>query len=582
VLNELAIRNFALIDDLTVTLAPGLSVLTGETGAGKSIIIDALGAALGERVAGEMVRSGADVASVDAVFEAAGCETALQALREADLLVEGETTVILSRQVGPGRSPCRVNGRPVSLAVLQEVSRGLVDIHGQHEHQELINEDQHLDFLDSFGDTGHQGLLVEYQQAYAAWAEARQALERLRQAARDRTQRLDLLRFQAKEIADAALQPDEEDELFAERRRLGSVEKLRELTAGAWELLAGGDDATGATAALQQCRERLAKLAEIDESLAASAAEMQSAATIAAELEHELHHYLAGLESDPKRLEAIEARLELIAQLKRKYGAALPDVIAHGERAAQELADLQDFEDRQEQLQRALQRLGEAAGAVGVRLRKSREKLSATLCQAVEKLLQTLGMPAARFGVELCLEPLADGLPGPEGQLFKASGRGFEQARFVFCANTGEELRPLAKVASGGELSRIMLALKSLSTQLSAVPTMIFDEVDAGIGGQTAHKVGERLAQLARQTQVLCVTHLPQIAGLADHHLHVEKVVRDGRTVIAVRELTQAERVAELARMFGADEDDATARKHAESVLAQASHKARERQPRLL
>lgn len=568
---ELSIKSFALIDDLTVSLQAGLSVLTGETGAGKSIIIDALSAALGERVSVEMIRSGAPAATVDAVFEASDSARALAVAREAGLVEGDDHLLVLSRQIAPGRSQCRVNGRPVTLGVLQDISRHLVDVHGQHEHQALIHEENHLEFLDNYGGDKLLELRRQYESAYRELRQAAERLQTLRNQSRDRAQRLDILRFQVAEIAEAEIQPDEEETLGAERKRLNSVEKLRDLAEEARSLLAGPDDGIGATAALQEVSEKLGRLAEIDRSLAANAEELRSAASAAGDAEHVLHAYLADLESDPRRLEQIEERLELLSRLKRKYGDTIADVLSYERRAEQELSDIENFEEQEASLTAAAEKSRKVAGATGWELSAARTALASKLTKAVTANIKTLGMPAARFAVEVAVEEEPDGLPAPDGALLSASSRGLDNVRFLFCANTGEELRPLAKVASGGELSRIMLAFKSLCSRGTEIPTIIFDEIDTGIGGQTAHQVGEKLADLAHHAQVLCVTHLPQIAGLAHHHLHVEKVVTAGRTTVALQCLPQAERVEELARMFGASENDPAARLHAEQVLKEAT-----------
>lgn len=567
---ELSIKSFALVDDLTISLHPGFCVLTGETGAGKSILIDALSAALGERISTDVVRSGAPAATVDAAFDVSACPRALGAIAEAGLEVGEDGLVILSRQITSTRSQCRINGRPVAQGTLQDISRHLVDVHGQHEHQALIHEENHLDFLDNTGGPDHQRLREQYEGDYAALQQARRALAELRDNARDREQRLDMLRFHVQEIAQADLRPDEEEELQAERKRLNSTEKLRELAGNALGLLSGQEDAAGAGAALAAAADDLKRLAEIDATLAPHAEEMRAAATVAAEAEHVLTGYLEALDADPRRLEDIEQRLDLITRLKRKYGDSVADVLSYHQRAERELAGIESFEIQEAELAKAVSQAASQAATSGLQLSAQRRKLGAKLAKAVAASLATLGMPAAQFEVQFQTHEHPDGLPTPDG-LIAATARGLDDVRFLFCANRGEELRPLAKVASGGELSRIMLAFKSLCSRAAEIPTIIFDEVDAGIGGQTAYCVGERLADLARHAQVLCVTHLPQIAGLADHHLHVEKVAGSGRTTVQVQELTSEERVAELARMLGADEHDVTACTHARKLLKQAA-----------
>lgn len=574
-LTELTIRNFALVDDLTLPLRRGLTVLTGETGAGKSILIDALSAALGERVSAEMVRSGAEAATVDAVFEVADSPRALAALETAGLREGPDTTVVLTRVVGPGRSPCRVNGRPVTLSVLQDISRHLVDVHGQHEHQALIHEENHLDFLDHYGGPDHLRLRSEYETAYERWHDLKAERDRLLERAREREQRLDVLRYQVDEIVAADLREDEEEELLAERRRLNSVEKLTELAAGAGQLLEEAEGRPGITAGLQLVAEQLARLAEIDAGLTEHAVEIRSAAAIVAEAEHTLGRYLEGLESDPTRLEEVAGRLDLIARLKRKYGDTVADVLSYGRQSEAERSSLENAEQQADALASQIAQAAAVLMQVGQRLSLARQTLAESLAGAVTDSLASLGMPAACFRVQCETMSVPDGLPQPEGPSLRASRRGLDRVAFLFSANEGEKPRPLAKVASGGELSRVMLAFKSLCSRGTEIQTIIFDEVDAGIGGQTAHKVGEKLCDLARAAQVLCVTHLSQIAGLADYHVQVEKVIVQGRTTVAARELSERERIEELARMMGATAEDEVARKHARQVLADGAARRR-------
>ncbi|MDO9498493.1 hypothetical protein, partial [Falsiroseomonas sp.] len=439
-------------------------------------LIDALSAALGERISTEAIRSGADSATVDAVFAAADCPRALAALAAAGLAAGDDGVIVLSRQIASGRNQCRANGRPVTLATLQEISRHLVDVHGQHEHQALIHEENHLEFLDHTGEPEHLDLRQEYEGRYAALGAARAALAALRHNSREREQRLDMLRFQVREIAQAELRAEEEDELQAERRRLNSFEKLQELAGEALALLAGPDEAPGAAAALAQVAGSLQRLAEIDAALRPHAEEMRGAATAAAEAEHVLGAYVEALDADPRRLEQIEQRLDLISRLKRKYGERLVDVLSYQEQAERELATIENFEAQEAELTRTVRQAAEAAAESGLRLSQSRQALGRKLAKAMAQSLTTLGMPAAQFEVALQTRGDPEGLPTPAGPV-AATARGLDEVRFLFCANQGEELRPLAKVASGGELSRIMLAFKSLCSRGAEIPTIIFDEV---------------------------------------------------------------------------------------------------------
>lgn len=569
-LRELSVENLALIDSLSISFSAGFTVLTGETGAGKSIIIDALNAVLGERMGADAIREGQTRAAIEAVFDAADAPRALEALERAGLRDGDDTTVILSREIAGGRSTYRINRRVATLGVLQEIGRHLVDIHGQHEHQTLIHEENHLSFLDVFGGPEHLALRREFEAQYQRFVDAGQALSQLHLDERERAQRSDMLRFQVQEIEAAELSPDEEETLGAERLRLQHVERLREAVTAAHELL-DGDRGEGITAlaAAQTAAREVAAAAKLSPDLAEVAGELQSATAILGEVARSLAGYLHDLEADPDRLEQIEERLALISRLKRKYGDTVPQILAFGERCAQELAELENVESRAEQLRAQVEAARKAAGEAAVALSRSRRSLASRLAAAVVQELCGLGMPAAQFEVELGREEDPDGLPA-EGTRYRASRRGIDLGRFLFSANAGEALRPLSKVASGGELSRLMLVFKSICSRGAEIPTIVFDEVDAGIGGRVANAVAQRLAAVATAGQVLCVTHLPQIARLANHHIRVEKHVEGGRTVVRVQPLAGEDRVSEMARMLGAEESDQAARRHAEKLLRDA------------
>lgn len=566
---ELGIQNLALVDDLRLPLGPGFTVLTGETGAGKSIIIDGLNAVLGVRMGSDMIRSGAPSATVEAIFDTADAPRALAALEAAGLRGGDDTTVILSREVGPERSTYRTNRRAATLGLVQDISRHLVDIHGQHEHQTLIHEENHLAFLDSAGDARHQALRSAYEAAWAAFECAVRDLEALHLDERERAQRVDMLRFQVQEIRAAELSPDEEDRLGTERLRLQHAERIREAVATALELLDGETgDGLPALAALQTATHELISLKGVEAGVAITAEELQGASVVVAEAVRSLGAVREDLEADPDRLEQIETRLAELGRLKRKYGDTLAQVIEFGARAEAELSAIENVETHAKELAARVERCREAAGEAARALTASRAKLGQSMGKTVTRELGGLGMDAARFGVSLALVQDPAGLPGPDEKRYRASRRGMDDVRFLFSANAGEELRPLSKVASGGELSRLMLVLKSVCSRGAEIATIVFDEVDAGIGGRVAHAVGERLAALSQTAQVLCVTHLAQIARLADRHIHVSKHVQDGRTVVRARELTGEERVDEVARMLGGAEGEATAREHARQLLA--------------
>jgi len=567
-LRELTVENLALLDALRLDFGPGFTVLTGETGAGKSIIIDALNAVLGERVGAEAIRSGETAAYVEAVFTAADAPRALEILESLGLREDEEGTVILSRELSGGRSHYRVNRRTATLSLVQQIGSHLVDIHGQHEHQTLIHEENHLSFLDAFGGPEHLGLRSAYEELYGAFQQAAKALEDLALDERERAQRVDMLRFQVEEIRAAGLEADEEERLGTERTRLQHAERIRETVAQACELLDGDSgDAPSAVSAVQTAGQELRGLVKFEPLLGETAEELEQAGVAIQEAVRTLSGYLDGLEADPDRLEQIENRLADIGKLKRKYGDTIADLLAFGERAEAELSELENLEVHEEQLRANLEKLRGEAGKAAQALSAARVKLAKSLKKIVEAELSGLGMAAAKFEVQIEHEEDAEGLPGSGAKRWKASRRGFDVGRFLFCANAGEELRPLSKVASGGELSRLMLVFKSVCSRGAEIPTIVFDEVDAGIGGRVAHSVGEKLVGVARAGQVLCVTHLPQIARLGDRHLRVEKHVEEGRTVARVEVLSAEGRVDELARMLGADESDETGRKHAAELL---------------
>lgn len=569
-LRELLVENFALIDRLRLEFGEGFNVLTGETGAGKSIIIGALGAALGARVSAELVRSGEATARVEAVFDAADAPKALAALEEAGL--REDDTIILARAISQDRSRYWINGRPATHGLVQEVTRHLVDVHGQHEHQTLIYEHTHLRFLDEFAGGEARALLNRYRQVYEELRSAQAELARVRELRRERAQREDLLRFQVAEIRDANLEPGEEQRLKEERARLQNFERISEAVAAAAASLGGGGR-EGAIDLLGVAAGELSRAGEYDAKLSELAQQLDVAAVAAGEVLRSLDEYRELLEFEPGRLEQVESRLAELARLKRKYGETVEEIIAFAERAEAELAAMEHGEEREAELERRCQVLRAEAGRLAEELSAVRHRHAARLEKTIVRELSGLGMRQAIFRVEFCREPAEadEGLPGADGQVYRGTEDGIDAIRFLLSANPGEPARPLSQVASGGELSRLMLVFKSVCGRGGEIPTLVFDEIDVGIGGLTGHAVGRKLAELGGRAQVLCVTHLPQIACRASHHLFVEKTVRKGRAVVAVRRLEGEERVEELARMLGGRRDHASALSHARQLLAEAA-----------
>jgi len=578
-LKELHIRDFAIIDELHLTFPPGFIVLTGETGAGKSIIIDAVELVLGGRADTTVVRAGARRALVEATFQLDPARRAtLQPLLEREGLEGDEPDLLtLSREVrAEGRSICRVNGRAVTLALLREVAQGLVDIHGQSEHLSLLRVREHLNLLDRFGN------LWDLRRRVADLASQVQRIRReradLERSERERAQRIDLLQYQIAEIEAAALTPGEEEALTEERTRLANAEQLAELLTEALRAMdEGSEESPAAMDLLGAAVRALEGLARIDATLEPQLREAEDLMYRLQDLAEALRGYKDRVEYNPRRLEEVEERLDLIRRLERKYGPTIPDVLEYARRAAEELETLTHSEERIEELQAEEERLLAEMGQVAGELSRRRREAAQRLAQEVERELQDLRMEGARFGVEFQWREDAHGVPLPaagSGLRFQVSGSGIEQleppnlepetsarvafdtsgvdrVEFLVSPNPGEPLKPLAKIASGGETSRLMLALKAVLSRADETPTLIFDEIDQGIGGRVGATVGEKLWRLtlaeegAGSHQVLCVTHLPQLAGFGDLHLKVEKQMVEGRTVTRVSPLKGERRIEE-------------------------------------
>ena len=568
-LREILVNNFALIEELRLQFGAGLTALTGETGAGKSIIIGALNAVLGERIGADVIRTGEHAAQVEAIFDISSVPPALEAMHEAGLADDADGLLVLSREIASGRSQYRVNRRAATLALVQSLGKHLVDIHGQHEHQALIHEENHLQFLDAYGGPEHIALVHQYRDLYTRFWRTGVELADLAADERAVAQTLDLLTFQVDEIDAAETHIGEDDELLGERARLANAEKLQGGVAAALAAL-DADDGGCATDALQRARHELTALAAVDAGLSGVLADVETALYTAQEAAHALAGYAESVEHNPARLETVEARLDLLTRLKRKYGESIEAVLAHRDHAAARIAGIDNADERRAQLQADLEHLRIEAGAAAESLSEARARLAEMLARKIEAEVANLGMPAARFAVDLQRVADEDGLICNDGLRCRADRRGIDDCRFMLSANAGEDLRPLRNVASGGELSRLMLAFKSICSRGAEIPTIIFDEVDAGIGGVTAHAVGDKLKALAGGAQVLCVTHLPQIARLADQQLRVTKRVKDGRTTVGVEDLTGDARVQDIARMLGGTDGDAKALEHARELLSTA------------
>jgi DNA repair protein RecN (Recombination protein N) len=565
-LTELTIEDFAIIDRLLLRLEPGFTVLTGETGAGKSIIIDALQAALGAKVPGDVVRSGAKAASVEAIFELSDEEREALGHLLDEYGAADDDVLIFRREVSAaGRATARLNGRAVPASVLSQAGAALVDIHGQSEHLSVLRRDRQLDILDRYG--GLMPLRGDVAEAVHRLSGLRRQLREVTSGQREAEQRLDLLRFQAGEIEAAQLRPGEEEELGVERNLLVNAERLTSLASTAYDALQAGPapavDSVGDAVTASR------DLAAIDPELAGISERLQSAQFEIEDIAGELRRYRDTVEYDPQRLEAIEERLDLLMRLRRKYGPTLEDVIAFGAEVQSQLHDVENLDERISALEQDTHEAERSSAGLAGRLSQERASAAAELTGAMAEALQGLGLKGTSFDVQIEREESPDGLPIGEDGPVAYTSTGIDQVTFLVSFNPGEPLRPLERVASGGETSRFLLALKSVLAGADRIPTLVFDEVDVGVGGRRAMDVGQRMRSLATSHQVLTITHMPQIAALADQHLTVLKAVRHDRTTVDVRALERGERVTEIAEMMSGTGSEA-ARRNAEELLESA------------
>jgi DNA repair protein RecN (Recombination protein N) len=560
-LSSLTIRDFAIIDRVTLELGPGLTVITGETGAGKSILISALNLVLGGRATTDVIRAGAEAATVEAVFDPGEAPELTARLADAGVALDGPLIVrrVLARN---GRHRVYLNDTAVTLGTLAQVAGGLVDISGQHEHYSLLRTEFHLDLLDRMAGLG--GLRAEVAAAYEVQAEVEAALTALLEAQRQKGERLEVLRFQRQELAAAELKDPLEDEaLENERKLLRNAEKLRTTSKHAEAALYADDGA--AVERLGRAARSIRELAEVDPTLAPVAQDLDTAAALAEEAARTLGAYARRVHADPERLESVEARLALLSKLRRKYGATLAEVIARRDALEAELSTLENADEAIAQLEKARERAATATAKVARKLTKARREAGEKLSGAIQGELADLGM--GRAVIQVRVEPLGRGA-GLEADDLHVTARGADKVEILLSANPGEPPQSLAKIASGGELSRFMLAVKRVIADRDSVGTYIFDEVDTGVGGPTAEAIGRKLRSVSAQRQALCITHLPQIAAMGDAHLRVEKRIEGDRTFSQVVTLEDDARTEELARMVGGATVTETTRALARELLS--------------
>jgi len=551
-LTELRIENFAIIDQLELLFKPGLVTFTGETGAGKSIIIDAVETLLGGRVDVSMIRSGAKNATIEATFQVTPAVRAnVHSILKREELLDDPDYFILGREIRfEGRSVARINGRTVTVGLLRELGELVVDVHGQSEHLSLLRVREHLGLLDRYADA--EDLLLAYSATYRQLMNVRKEIKELRLEESEAARRIDLLSYQINEIESARLQPGEEEDLLSERTRLANAESLASLAQQALTNLdEGTPEAPSAIDLLGQVMDALQDLARIDSSRSRLVEDIQGTFSSLTELARGLRGYIESIEFNPKRLDQVEERLGMIQNLKRKYGDSIPAILSFAANARQQMETIQGASERLAELATQEANLLAVLGERGKLLSQKRQQAAGQLNQEMEAELADLRMSGARFSIDFQQRPDPNGVPLTEGHRVAFDATGLERVEFLIAPNPGEGLKPLVRIASGGETSRLMLSLKNVLARADNVSTLIFDEIDQGIGGRVGSIVGHKLWRLARHHQVLCITHLPQLAAFGEQHLQVQKHLQDGRTITSVVDLSDENRLRELAQMLG-------------------------------
>ncbi len=564
---ELGINNFALIEKQNIEFSAGLNILTGETGAGKSILIGALELLLGARASHDFIRTGAEKAEIRALFVIEDIPRMKGVLEEMGL--EQEEQLLLSREISrTGSNRTRINGQLATLAMIRKLSPFLIDIHGQYEHQSLFSPDNQRDFLDSFGGQELKKNKKNLARAYRDLQDKKKELQKLKRSEQERAQRLDLLRFQIKELEEAGLKDEEEEKLNAEHRILANAQLLHNGSQEIFSQLNGENIEMGITDQLGQMHRRLDELKKIDPQLKNAEELLRNSYYQLQELTREIRAYAEQIIFDENRLQEVENRIGEINNLKRKYGPDFSDVLNFLEKAREEYQTLEGAEEKTGELEKEISLAREEYRGIAEEVSRQRREAARKMADLLGGELQGLAMPSTRFEVNLRTVPDREGLQTEQGNIAFWE-HGFDEIEFMLSPNPGEELKPLNRIASGGEISRLMLALKALTADQEQVPTMIFDEIDSGIGGKTAQKVAEKLDQISSRRQVITITHLPQIASMADRHLFIDKEVKEEKTRTRVEYLEEKEREKELARMLEGDFTE-TGLSHAREMLEKA------------
>ena len=554
-LSLLHIENIALIQSADIRFEPGFNVLTGETGAGKSIVIDSIGAVLGERTSRELIRTGAKSALVTAVFT----QVPTLPWLEENGFPTGEEELLLQRELqGDGRNVCRIDGKLVTVAQLRELGRQLLNIHGQHDGQQLLDPASHLGYLDQFG--GCQPLLESYQEAYRKWHDIRREMDKLQMDEAERSRRVDTLNYQIQELERAQLKAGEDEELSARRTLLRSAGRLMEAVQSAEFALSGDEDRDGACSLIAQAEGEVQGVSSISPELGELSEKLTALRCAADDAVDTLRDLSRSFDFSPGELDQVEERLDLLYRLRKKYGPTVEDMLSYLDRCRKELDQIQYADDTLARLEKDLKKAQKVAARRGEVLSQARREAAGALQARVQEELRQLDMPKVQFQTEFT----------PKGGEAGMDETGLDEVQFLMSANLGEALKPIQKVASGGELARIMLALKNVLAEGDQIGTLVFDEVDTGVSGRAAQKVAEKMAQVARGKQVLCVTHLPQIAAMADTHFSVQKGEREGRTYTRLERLDRSQRREELARLIGGASITPSLLESAEELLRQA------------
>ncbi|WP_056988016.1 DNA repair protein RecN [Ligilactobacillus acidipiscis] len=553
-LSSLTIKNFAIIDKIQIDFQPKMTVLTGETGAGKSIVIDALGLLAGGRGSADYIRKGKKKALLQALFILPKNAPAYRILDEVGISYDDNGLILQRELYRNGHNICRINGELVNLTNMRRVGETLIDIHGQNEHQELMRPDKHLSLLDSFANKQLRALKDKYSESYQQYRKEKASLEKKEKNEKDWVQRLDMLQFQVQEIKTAQLQPEEEEQLAEEKEQLDNYQAIHDALENSYQLLSGEEnDALGQVGSVM---EQMQRVAEFSPDLGQISQRITDAYYGLSDSVRDVSNQLATMEWDEDRLDQIEHRLDDIHQLKRKYGNSISEILNYYQKIKSELKGMQQTDADSDEQKERVDELFKKSKQIARQLSSERKKSAVQLEKAVHKQLKALYMEKAVFSVKF--------LQGTDERL---NSEGLDQVEFYIQTNPGESMGPLARIASGGELSRVMLALKTIFAQRQGVTSIIFDEVDTGVSGRVAQAIAEKISLIAQSSQVLCITHLPQVAAVSDHHYLVTKHVQDGRTETRVERLRQSEKIEELARMLAGTEITDLARKHAAELL---------------